>query len=432
MARRTLYDFSADTGIVIPDTDDVREGIVTDFKGDGTANNPGIFGPNCDTSEETHIGRFIDEITELVVQTTGINAQNANQFNLNFATGTFLDNHGAAIGVPRQSRSQTLVTVTLSASSKGTVRAGTVFESDDEYEFSLVSDVVFDDPNAVTVEGETSYVATGTAAAVEYGRIYCPAGSLKTVKTLVALDVSDLTVTNAAAEYELGREEETDAHYRARIKAAMDKGGASPSAILNALYGIVGADGKPVVSDAVVLENGHAYPVVKRGIAVSGHSIFVCASGGDDAAIADAIYRAKTSGAGYTTTGISALVANRVQVEVGNTTVTFFRPVQRGLTVNVTADVSQYAGQDAKNAVMEAVKDYLVLAGIGAEITEETMVAAIYERVGSAIRVKELALNYGGSTTAVLGVKLSAGEVFTTDTAPGSGPRLVVNTTLVG
>lgn len=425
MAERPtgLYDFSSDTGIVIPDTDDVRAAVAARFVE--------IFGPNCDTSEETHVGRFIDEITELVVQTTGVNAQNANQFNLNYATGTFLDNLGAAFGVARLKAAKSSVAVKLTCSQPNvTIPAGTVFASEDEYEFALTADVTVTEADAQTSGGVTVYVGEGTAQAVADGRIYCLAGTLTEIKTAVAGLVSVVNPTGA----EPGRAEETDAHYRSRIRKARATGAASPSAILNALYALRDANGNPLVGDAVALENGHAYPVVKGGIALPAHSIYVCVTGDDgsgtsDNLIADAIYRTKTAGADYTTTTVSsALAARRKDITVTDeatgveSTVSFFRPVLRGLTVNVTADVSGYTGTDAKQAVTAAVQDYLATEGIGAEITEETVVTAIAERVGAAIRVKELSLAYDGA--AVGGVKLSAGEAFTTQV--GTGALVVV------
>lgn len=424
-----IYDFSKETGIVIPDTSDVRTAVAADFVE--------VFGPNVDTSEETHIGRFIDELTEAIVQTTGVNAQNANQFNLNYATGVFLDNLGAAFGVDRYKANRSKVAVELACSSPMTIPAGTVFANGDDYEFALTEDVEIQDGDALSDgEGNLIYVGTGEAEAVADGRIYCPAGTLTTIKTAIQGLLSVNNPLNAA----LGRDEETDAHYRRRIKAARFTGGGNVSAILNALYAIEDDDGNRVITEAVVEENGHSYPVSKGGVVIPAHSVYICVLGGGaetEALIAEAIYRSKSAGAGYTRdTAWTELYHELKDVSVTDpssgvaSVVSFFRPVERGLDISVEADVSQYAGADAKAVITDVIKGYLSGEGIGAEVTEAALVSELAQKGSAGIRIKSVSISRGG--IAIDSVKLSIGEMFTTNTSQADDPRLAINITLTG
>lgn len=90
-----LFQFSADKGIVIPDTQDVKARITDALSA--------IFGQTVSTDETTPMGRFIEAITMLFVNVCGVNAQNANGLNPKYATGVWLDAIGGLFGVARSS-----------------------------------------------------------------------------------------------------------------------------------------------------------------------------------------------------------------------------------------------------------------------------------------------------------------------------------------
>ena len=77
------YRYVSTSGVVIPDTSDIQEEVVSMFKS--------VFGQDIDTTPETIIGRLIEAFTVFLRDTVGITAQNACQFNLNVATGIYLD-----------------------------------------------------------------------------------------------------------------------------------------------------------------------------------------------------------------------------------------------------------------------------------------------------------------------------------------------------
>ena len=88
-----LYDYASQTGIVIPQTSDIKQLIVDAFER--------IFGADVSTSDETPMGRFIEALTMLFVNVLGVNAQNANFLNPQIALGNALDNIGAIFGINR-------------------------------------------------------------------------------------------------------------------------------------------------------------------------------------------------------------------------------------------------------------------------------------------------------------------------------------------
>lgn len=88
-----LFQFSADKGIVIPDTQDVKARITEALSA--------IFGQTVSTDETTPMGRFIEAITMLFVNVCGVNAQNANGLNPKYATGIWLDAIGGIFGLSR-------------------------------------------------------------------------------------------------------------------------------------------------------------------------------------------------------------------------------------------------------------------------------------------------------------------------------------------
>jgi hypothetical protein len=88
-----LYDFVTDKGIVIPDTDTVKTQIENAFRDK--------WGADINLAPETLVGRLVEGITMLIINVLGVNAMNANSFNITTAIGSWLDNIGALFDVMR-------------------------------------------------------------------------------------------------------------------------------------------------------------------------------------------------------------------------------------------------------------------------------------------------------------------------------------------
>lgn len=155
---------------------------------------------------------------------------------------------------------------------------------------------------AIAVDGNI-YVATASLyipaggsvtvpfACITPGPILCPAGSLNGIyQTVPGWD----SVTNPT-EGITGRDEESRADFEARRAASVAINAAGVLPAIRA--SVLNVDG---VLDAYVTENNTAAPVTIGGVSVAAHSLYVCVAGGALADVAEAIWRKKNPGCGYT------------------------------------------------------------------------------------------------------------------------------------
>lgn len=89
-----LYSYSTKNGVVVPNTDGIRDVVVQALK-------DAFEDQTLSTDPETPQGRIIEAITLLFVDVLRVCAMNANGFNPSQAVGTYLDNLGALFGVQR-------------------------------------------------------------------------------------------------------------------------------------------------------------------------------------------------------------------------------------------------------------------------------------------------------------------------------------------
>lgn len=89
-----LYSYSTKNGVVVPNTDGIRDVVVQALKN-------AFEDQTLSTDPETPQGRIIEAITLLFVDVLRVCAMNANGFNPSQAVGTYLDNIGALFGVQR-------------------------------------------------------------------------------------------------------------------------------------------------------------------------------------------------------------------------------------------------------------------------------------------------------------------------------------------
>ena len=89
-----LYSYSTKNGVVVPNTDGIRDVVVQALK-------DAFEDQTLSTDPETPQGRIIEAITLLFVDVLRVCAINANGFNPSQAVGNYLDNLGALFGVQR-------------------------------------------------------------------------------------------------------------------------------------------------------------------------------------------------------------------------------------------------------------------------------------------------------------------------------------------
>lgn len=369
-----MYNYITNSGVVVPSTDGVKSSVENMMVG--------IFGGELDVTPETPVGRLVEAITMMMRTTVGINAQNANQINPMSSTGAFLDGLAALFGLSRLPHTKTKAEVELSIKipdnlisieiDKGTLLGTSVGD-------------VFETMDTVVANGDSGDIKTVKVMveAQKYGVVPCPVGDLTQV-----LDTSDasrniIAISNSTPAL-LGRDVESDYSLRTRIVNAKGNVGASTGAIANAIWKTA-----PYISGVMVLENGYGYPVVKSGISMKPHSIFVCVGGDTDSSIntniARAIWNTKTVGADYVD---DAAGGTKVDVSIDKTiepsitsddsyNVTFYKAKVLGVNITVNVNLIKYTGTGVFDEIMSIVSNLLANKAIGSQITKLEVASAI-------------------------------------------------------
>jgi len=269
-----FYTQLGETGIIIPDTSNILEGVQDEF----TA----VFGSDMDvTTPETPQGRLIETIASERANVLSINAENANQLNLDNSTGVFLDSHGTFFRVPRIGEESTRVLATVTGVAGTVIKAGSLAKTTADDQFYSENDIT------IAVSGSS----TGYFLSAVKGVIPCDIGTLTTIVSSTSTGWE--TIANPVAAT-LGSEREGDTAYRARIKASRYSG----SGFLSDIAARVNAVEN--IESAFCYDNGTDTNITYDTVVVEPHSIVVIADGGADADIAQAIFETKSAGCGYT------------------------------------------------------------------------------------------------------------------------------------
>jgi len=272
MANSKLI-FDPASGIVSPDTSEIRESVATDWKAAFTRDGE----PELDTDIVTPAGQLIDsEVAEIESKNAAIQYL-ANQFNPRVNEGMWQDAIGYVYFLERKIAEPTIVTCQISGSLGTVIPYGAIAKSTDGYELICNRSVTIDD----TRQAETTFRVSS------FGAIEIAAHS---VTTIVTVTPGWDTIDNAAAGA-VGRIEETRSEFETRRYASVAANShGSTSALYGTLANLTG------VLDVQVLENIGPYPVIKYGVEVPGHGVTICIYGGEDDDIAEIIYKKKDNG----------------------------------------------------------------------------------------------------------------------------------------
>lgn len=277
MARSGLI-FNPSTGLHSPDTSDIREGVAEDWT-------QAFFDPDLpalDTDPVTPAGQLIDaEVAEIEAKNAEL-LYLSNQFNPKVADGRWQDALGHIYFLERKLDEPTVVTCQLTGLNGTVIPYGALAQSLTGH--TLICN------RSVTIDGSdfSSGTAETTFRVSENGPLEIPAHSVTAIVTTVpGWD----TVDNHASGV-VGRALETRSEFEARRAASV---AANAHGSTGALYGSIA--NIPGVLDVQILENIGPDPVVKYGVTVPGHGVTVCVYGGEDDAIAQAIYTKKDNGA---------------------------------------------------------------------------------------------------------------------------------------
>ena len=201
MDYTNLYEFQTDSGMIVPSDQSVLLGIQTKFQE--------IFGTDLDLSAETPVGRLVEAFAILTKSTLGVTAQSANQFNINYATGIYLDSIAQIFGLSRIPATASNITVRcfFSGVVNGTPtvpRGALISDSATGTTYSIDSPI----ERTQQVDVDTGYyIGIGTATAVTTGPNAPQPNSVTHIQSSIQGWVG---VTNTGINY-VGTDIETDA-----------------------------------------------------------------------------------------------------------------------------------------------------------------------------------------------------------------------------
>lgn len=329
MARSGLI-FNPATGLQAPDTSEIRQGVAEDWK-------QAFFDPDLpplDTEPTTPAGQLIDaEVAEIEAKNAEL-LYLSSMFNPYVSDGRWQDALGYIYFLQRKLDEPTVVTCQLTGLNGTVIPYGALVQSLNGY--TLICN------RSVTIEAAST--AETTFRVSENGPIEIPPHSVTAIVTTIpGWD----TVDNEAAGA-VGRDLETRSEFEARRAASV---AANAHGSTGALFGTIA--NIPGVLDVQVLENIGPNPVVKYGVTVPGHGVTICVYGGEDEAIAQAIYNKKDNGCD--TGGNTPIVYTAADYHNAVYKYLILRPE----TVNFWIKVTLGAGSAPTSAQIAALKEAL-------------------------------------------------------------------------
>lgn len=330
-----LYTYVTTTGVIVPDTADIKAGVQAEWKV--------ALGDDLDVSDSSPQGVLIAAETASRRAVAENNAALANQINPNLSGGVFLDGICALTGLERTGASRSTVSSTTVTGVPGTIiPAGSVAQTSAGDKFATAGAVTIPDSGSTTAD----------FIAVETGAVPCPAGALTQIVTAV-LGWESVTNPNAAT---LGTAKQSDPALRGKRRNTLALQGTSlAEAITSALYNV------PGVTSLSFRENTEKVDQTIDGIFLKANSVWACVHGGADADVAAALLGNKSAGCGWN----GATTVNVVEAASGQTyAVKFDRATEVPIKARFTVKVSA-ATVDAQTAVRAAVAAWAALADDG-------------------------------------------------------------------
>lgn len=375
-----LYQYNSNLGIIVPDTAEVQTQVENEFM---TA-----FGSDLVLDPTTPEGRLIEMETLARQGAIGLCALIANQINMDYATGQFLDAIGSFFGVDRIGATSTSVLATLTGIPGTIIPAGSLAESAAGNQFYLENTVT------LGIDG----TITAYFLSVELGAIPLAVGTLTTIVSQI---VGWETINNPAAA-QIGIQQESDFNYRNRIKDARFQGISLLQSIKGALNQVTN------LKSSFVMDNPKGTSITYQGLTLPAHSILVIADGGSDQDIAEAIFNKKSSGSDYTSLPNQSVTVPVVDGAYGvSYNVIFNRPNIIQQWVIITVRRNYYTGSDEEltadiiNAIINWASGNVASVDgltIGHDLSSYEVAAAVSEQI-PAIYISSVYIGNTSSST---------------------------------
>lgn len=345
----------------------------------------GALGNNLNTATESSLGQLLRIFAASLAQANELAEQVHSAWNPNTAFGVDLDQLVRLRGIAaRAAATQSSVTLPLQGTSGTVIPVGTAVTLDGSGSRWTIDPAVA--PVTIGSGGSISanFLADSTG----------PIAALANSTWSIATPVSGFTsVGPNTADATLGRDVETDGELRVRFLSSVGSApGASPDSIRTGVFGVSG------VTEAIVIENRNLIPDLDGR---PGKSFEVVARGGDDQAIANAIWAGKSAGSeSATTVGVSNQVIKSVVDASGNNqTVSFSRPDLIPVWVEVDYTPRTTAPTDVETRIQQAILDFDASIEIGQDVGPVDIEQAILCYSGLAGVFTSLTLRMGLSAS---------------------------------
>ena len=325
-----MLHFDPATGFYADDTETVRAAVAADwvaaFHKDGQV--------DLNTDPETPAGQLIDSQTAAVTEKDTELLYLCNQFDPAKNEGIFQDAIAKIYFLSRKAATPSTATITVRGLS------GTVIPVNAQI-MSSADDTIWQNVAAFTIGADGT--GSGVFRCTTEGLISAAAGTLTRIMTVVA---GWDTATNEHAAV-VGTLEENRGQFELRRYAsvALNSRGTAASvyARVMQLDDVIGC---------VVRENKTNQPKVIDGVTLSPHSVYVCVLGGNDGAIATAIYR--TVSAGCDTNGTTDYLVEDDTTGIKEM-IHFQRPTDADITIRLRFPNAAGFSADDLAAIRQAV-----------------------------------------------------------------------------
>lgn len=324
------YKYVSPSGVIVPDTSQILSDTESEWKS--------LFGDDLDVTPDTPQGMLIASDVAVRAEVAANNAVIANQINPNYAGGIFLDDIWALTGGRRRAATYTLVDSVLLTGTPGVVIPSGSRRAANGKLFELLSTVVLDNAGK----------GTGIFQALEPGAVPCPAHTLTT--PVVGFTPPGWETSDNPLAGLIGSEAQSDFSARKERRQTLAVQGRSVAeAIFSNVKALSG------VYSLSLRENTSPATVVVDGISLVGHSVWACVDGGSDEAVAAALYRSKTGGAGWNG-AVSVTVIDNWSGQ--KSVVQFDRPVARPVMAKFTVSAKGAGTGDIVSLVKETILNY--------------------------------------------------------------------------
>lgn len=321
------------------------------------------FGEDIDLSENSRLLRFLEIVAKRMDELWQMAEDVYYSAFIDYATGDSLDSLAALVGYKRIAARKATGTVTFSrstpATSDITISAGTRVATADESVVFKTTEVAILQAGSTSVDVAIEAVEAGSAGNV----------AANTITKLVD-PVSGIESVNNAEPTENGRDAETDEEFRYRIKSTIQSlGKATLDAIVTNVRNVEGVRSVKIEENDTMNDY-----TAEGGLPPKSFRVFVW--GGDDSAVAQAIFDAKPAGI----QPYGSVSATAYDMDGNPHTVYFERPTEVAVYVDVqiTTDGTSVTEQDVK----DAIKAYFDTLELGDDVIYNKVVAAVMDIQG--------------------------------------------------